>query len=114
MSKHASAEEKLRLIKLYYESGQTIEDFTNQHGVYISTFTRWLGEFRKNGEKALQTRADKAFEKISPQLQTEADLRKEILKLRIENERLKKSYTVRTTEDGKTEYIRLKAKNSKS
>ena len=26
MSKHASAEEKLRLIKLYYESGQTIEE----------------------------------------------------------------------------------------
>ena len=113
MSKHASAEEKLRLIKLYYESGQTIEEFTNQHGVYISTFNRWLAEFRKNGEDALKTRSDKAFEKISPQLQTEADLRKEILKLRIENERLKKSYTVRTTEDGKTEYIRLKAKNTK-
>ena len=89
MSKHASAEEKLRLIKLYYESGQTIEEFTNQHGVYISTFNRWWAEFRKNGEGALKTRADKAFEKISPQLQTEADLRKEILKHRIENERLK-------------------------
>ena len=46
-------------------------------------------------------------------LTTEAELRTEILKLRIENERLKKNYMVETTEDGKTHYIRLKAKNSK-
>ncbi len=113
MGKHASTEEKLRLINLYFEAGQTIENFAQQHGIGKSTLIRWLAEFRKNGEKGLQSRADKAFEKISPQLQTEADLRKEILKLRIENERLKKRYTVRTTEDGKTEYIRLKAKNTK-
>ena len=39
--------------------------------------------------------------------------KKEILKLRIENERLKKNYTVRTNEAGEQEYVRLKPKNSK-
>ncbi len=44
---------------------------------------------------------------------TEEAYRREILKLRIENERLKKIYIVRTNEDVEQEYIRLKAKNSK-
>ena len=44
---------------------------------------------------------------------TEEAYRREILKLRIENERLKKNYIVRTNEDGEQEYVRLKAKNSK-
>ena len=44
---------------------------------------------------------------------TEEAYRREILKLRIENERLKKNYIVRMNEDGEQEYVRLKAKNSK-
>ena len=44
---------------------------------------------------------------------TEEAYRREILKLRIENERLKKIYIVRTNEDVEQEYIRLKAKNPK-
>lgn len=39
--------------------------------------------------------------------------KKEILRLRIENERLKKNYTVRTNEAGEQEYVRLKPKNLK-
>ena len=39
--------------------------------------------------------------------------KREILKLRIENERLKKNYAVRKTDAGELEYIRLKPKNSK-
>ena len=35
------------------------------------------------------------------------------MKLRIENERLKKKYMVRKTPDGKMEYIRLKVRNMK-
>ena len=44
---------------------------------------------------------------------TEEELRQEVLKLRIENERLKKKYMVRKTPDGKMEYIRLKVRNMK-
>ena len=45
---------------------------------------------------------------------TEEAYKREILKLRIENERLKKNYAVQTTATGEQEYIRLKPKNSKS
>ena len=44
---------------------------------------------------------------------TEENYKREILKLRIENERLKKNYTVRTNEAGEQEYVRLKPKNLK-
>ena len=44
---------------------------------------------------------------------TEEAYKREILKLRIENERLKKNYTVQTNEAGEQEYVRLKVKNSK-
>ena len=44
---------------------------------------------------------------------TEEAYKREILKLRIENERLKKNYTVRTNEAGEQEYVRLRPKNLK-
>lgn len=44
---------------------------------------------------------------------SEEGYKREILRLRIENERLKKKYLVRQNEDGQTEYVRLKMKSSK-
>ena len=44
---------------------------------------------------------------------TEEAYKREILKLRIENERLKKNYTVQMNEAGEQEYVRLKPKSSK-
>jgi hypothetical protein len=44
---------------------------------------------------------------------TEEAYKREILRLRIENERLKKNYAVMKGADGKTEYVRLKTKSSK-
>lgn len=44
---------------------------------------------------------------------TEESYKREILKLRIENERLKKSYAVQMNSDGQTEYVRLKEKSLK-
>lgn len=44
---------------------------------------------------------------------SEEAYKREILKLRIENERLKKNYMVIEGEDGEMEYIRLRPKSSK-
>ena len=44
---------------------------------------------------------------------TNEGYKREILRLRIENERLKKKYLARQNEDGQTEYVRLKMKSSK-
>ena len=45
---------------------------------------------------------------------TEENYKREILKLRIENERLKKNYTIQKNGNGQTVFIRLRPKNSKS
>ncbi len=110
---HASAEEKLRIIKAYMESGKTMKEFAECHEICYRTLKRWIDRYEDGGEVSLKSRADKAYEKIAPHLRSDAELRQEILKLRIENERLKKSYAVRTQEDGRTDYIRLRPKNSK-
>ena len=44
---------------------------------------------------------------------TEENYKREILKLRIENERLKKNYTVKTLENGEQVYVHLKPKITK-
>lgn len=110
---HSSAEEKLRIIKAYMESGKTMKEFAECHEICYRTLKRWIDKYEEGGASTLKNRADKAYEKIAPHLRSDAELRQEILKLRIENERFKKSYAVRTLEDGRTEYIRLRPKNSK-
>ena len=60
-------------------------------------------------------RADAEIGNILPEGidKTKEGYKREILRLRIENERLKKKYLVRQNEDGQTEYVRLKMKSSK-
>ena len=76
---------------------------------------KWIKQYEEGGIEGL-ARADAEIRDILPEGidRTEEAYKKEILKLRIENERLKKNYTVRTNEAGEQEYVRLKPKNSKS
>lgn len=112
-TKFVSSEERIRLVTAYYQSGLSKTEFCKEHCLVRRTFDRWLKRYEKSGSSGLKNAADIKYDSIAPNLTTEAELRTEILKLRIENERLKKNYMVETTEDGKTHYIRLKAKNSK-
>ena len=75
---------------------------------------KWIHQYEEGGIEGL-ARADAEIRDILPEGidRTEEAYKKEILKLRIENERLKKNYTVRTNEAGEQEYVRLKPKNSK-
>lgn len=59
-------------------------------------------------------RADSDVKDVLPEGvdRTEEAYKREIIRLRIENERLKKNYTVETSEDGKTVYVPLKPKNT--
>ena len=45
--------------------------------------------------------------------ESEENYKRQLIRLTIENERLKKSYCVRTGADGKPEYVPLRAKNMK-
>ena len=113
MKKHQySPEERARLVTLFLDSRMSVTVFCEKHGISRYTLYRWVKIYEEKGINGLLGAPFSRAQKISPDLKTDAELRKEILRLRIENERLKKNYTVRTTPDGKTEYVRLKRKNT--
>ena len=87
MAKHLNPLEKEFLIRRYRSNQRiSIKDFCESNGIEV-----------------LPEGVDR----------TEESYKREILKLRIENERLKKSYAVQTNADGEREYVRLKPKSSK-
>ena len=59
--------------------------------------------------------ADAEIKEVLPEGidRTEEAYKREILRLRIENERLKKNYAVQMNEAGEPEYVRLKQKSLK-
>ena len=114
MKKHQySPDEMARLVTLFLDSRMSVTAFCEKHGISRYTLYRWVKTYNEKGINGLLGAPYSNTQKVSPELKTDAELRKEILRLRIENERLKKNYTVQTTPDGKTEYVRLKPKNMK-
>jgi transposase-like protein len=116
MAKHLNPLEKEFLIR-QYKSNQRIKlgDFCEMHSISDGAFKKWLQQYEEGGIEGL-ARSDAAVVDVLPDNidRTEESYKREILKLRIENERLKKNYMVRTNEGGEQEYVRLKPKNTKS
>ena len=112
---HLNPLEKEVLIRRY-KSNPTIkiQDFCKTNNVSTSAFKKWLKQYEESGLEGL-VRADSTIPDVLPEGidRTEEAYKREILKLRIENERLKKSYMLQKKEDGTLEYIRLKPENSK-
>ena len=112
---HLNPLEKEVLIKRYRSNPKIrIQDFCITNNVSVSAFKKWLKQYEEDGIEGL-ARADKTTLEVLPEGidRTEEAYKREILKLRIENERLKKNYMLQTKEDGTQEFIRLKPKNSK-
>lgn len=99
---HLNPLEKEVLIKRY-KSNQTVkmQDFCIINNVSITAFKKWLKQYEENGLEGL-ARADSTIPEVLPEGidRTEEAYKREILKLRIENERLKKNYMVQKKEDG--------------
>lgn len=116
MAKHLNPLEKEFLIR-QYKSNQRIkmQDFCETHSISTGAFKKWIKQYEEGGLEGL-ARADSMIKEVLPEGidRTEEAYKREILKLRIENERLKKNYVVQTTDTGEQEYIRLKPKNSRS
>ena len=113
MSKHLNPLEKEFLIHRYRSSPTVkLRDFCEANHISDSAFKKWLEQYEKGGLEGL-ARADSEIREVLPEGidRTEESYKREILKLRIENERLKKNYTVRRNEAGEREYVRLKPKN---
>ena len=115
MAKHLNPLEKEFLIR-QYKSNLTIKlsDFCKSNGISEASFRKWRRQYEEGGLEGL-ARADAEIGDVLPDGidRTEEAYKREILKLRIENERLKKNYTVQTNEAGEQEYVRLKPKSSK-
>ena len=115
MSKHLNPLEKEFLIRQYRSNPRIkLSDFCEANHVSDSAFKKWLKQYEEGGLEGL-ARADAEIRDVLPEGidRTEEAYKREILKLRIENERLKKNYTVRTNEAGEQEYVRLRPKNLK-
>jgi transposase-like protein len=115
MGKHLDPLEKEFLIRRFKASpGVKLNDFCDSVGVSNTAFKKWIKQYDEQGIEGL-ARADAALGDVLPEGidRTEENYKREILKLRIENERLKKNYTVKTLENGEQVYVPLKPKNSK-
>lgn len=114
MAKHKNPLEKEFLIRMYKGSALGMKEFCEKNEVSVGAFQKWIKQYEELGLEGL-ARADSDIKRVLPEGidPTEEAYKREILKLRIENERLKKNYTVRRNEDGEQEYVRLKPKNSK-
>lgn len=115
MAKHFNPLEKEFLIHQYKNNPSIqLRDFCEIHQISESAFRKWRKQYEEFGLNGL-ARADAEIGSVLPEgiNPTEEAYKREILKLRIENERLKKNYTVQMNEDGEQEYVRLKEKISK-
>lgn len=90
-----------------------LKDFCTLHNVLDTAFRKWLKQYEEGGIEGL-ARADAELKEVLPAGidRTVEAYKREILRLRIENERLKK-YAVQMNETGELEYVRLKEKSSK-
>ncbi len=115
MAKHLNPLEKEFLIRQFKSNPRIkLTDFCTANHVSDSAFKKWLQQYNEGGLEGL-ARADAEIREVLPEGidRTEEAYKREILKLRIENERLKKSYAVQINEAGEREYVRLKEKSSK-
>lgn len=115
MAKHLNPLEKELLVRRYKSHPSIkVSDFCEANSVSVTSFKKWLKQYEECGLEGL-ARADASVGEVFPEGvdRTEEAYKREILRLRIENERLKKNYAVRTSESGETVYVRLRTKSSK-
>ncbi len=116
MAKHLDPLQKEFLIRQYRSNPDiTVTAFCDANNISEGSFRTWLKQYEAEGLEGL-ARMTKSVGSVLPEGidRTEENYKREILKLRIENERLKKNYMVKKKENGEQEYIPLKPKNTES
>lgn len=114
MGKHLDPLQKEFLIRRFRSNPDIkVSEFCEANNISDAAFRKWLKQYEAEGLEGL-ARADAETGAVLPEGvdRTEENYKREILKLRIENERLKKRYTVETTENGERVYIPLRPKNT--
>lgn|SRR5574344_563677 len=115
MAKHLNPLQKEFLIHQYKGNPAIgLKAFCLANNVTEPSMRKWTKQYDEGGLAGL-ARADAETANVFPEGVTpsEETLKREVLRLRIENERLKKNYIARKNADGKMEYCRLKPKTTK-
>ena len=113
--KHLNPLEKEFLIRQYKGNPRiSLNDFCDANHITPPSLKKWIKQYDEGGVEGL-ARADAEIKEVLPEGidRTEESYKREILKLRIENERLKKSYAVQMNEAGEQVFVRLREKSSK-
>ncbi len=103
MGKQLNPLEKEFLIRTYRaKTDVKLADFCRMNDVSDASMRKWMKLYDEGGLEGL-SRVSELGEVLPEGVdRSEENYKREILKLRIENERLKKNYTVQKTEDGKS------------
>lgn len=102
MAKHLNPLEKEFLIRQYKSNLKIkLSDFCTANHISDCAFKKWLKQYDEYGLEGL-ARADSEIREVLPEGidKTEESYKREILRLRIENERLKKTILFRRTKLG--------------
>lgn len=98
-NKYWSKEEKLKIVKKVTENGLSSKQVAKEEKVNDSMVRKWVRNYLNEGEKALENKKKPGNPLIKyssrKDLTSLEKLEYENMKLRIENERLKKGYIVK-------------------
>lgn len=112
-----SKEQKLEIIEKHLKEHISVRTLGKEYDADHSMIARWVRNYSKYGEKALEEKKHPgnkyAAIHTNKHLSSEERLQLEVLKLQIENERLKKGYIVKGAGVNK-EYVTLQDANMKS
>ncbi len=104
-NKRWSAQEKYEIIKPIIEGKKSSHDVTRETGLSNGMICNWIKKYRENGIKGLENKRKPGNQLVKYQARKELTeiekLEYEVLKLRIENERLKKGYTKKEADQAK-------------
>jgi len=113
-------EEKLEIVKDHIDNRISIRACADKYNIAVTSLVYWLRSYREKGEEGLKSMIGKhrGPNKGRPKgtfkpKTTIEELERENLKLKIENERLKKGYLTKGV-GAKKEFISINNKNSKS
>ena len=119
-----TAEEKLKYVKMYLEEGVSKKQIARELNMSTSNIRRWISNYEEHGAEYFNTEhrgqgtkgkgKGNIFSALhtSKKLSKEERLELENLKLRIENERLKKGYMVKGVGANK-EFVTISDANMK-
>ena len=105
--------EKEKIILEYFNSGLGYRVIARKYNIAESVFRNWINQYREKGINGLESNTGKKSTGRPKKQKDKLDqLELEILKLRIENERLKKGYFVKG-DGARKEYVTSLKKNTK-